>query len=167
MNDEQGQIDGEVAFVKKVVQDYPEVKFLWGRKRFSYRLCGKKAVPTVFLGEPQPNFGLLALHELGHALCKHKTFVTDVERIKIESAAWERAKTVYLEYRGQAFGPEEEVLDAELAEILPEWDEEVVQEKLDSYRDWLHARSLCKKCGLTCYQTEDQKYHCPRCESFA
>lgn len=163
---DKNELDAEIAFVKKVEQDYKIVRFLWGRKRFSFRFCGENEVPTVFLGEPQPNFALQTLHELGHALCKHKDYKTDVERLKIESAAWERAKTVYLDYYIQAFSEDGEVLDAELAKILPEWDDEVVQEHLDTYRDWLHTRSKCKKCGLTRYQTTDGEYHCPRCENF-
>lgn len=145
-------------FIKRLKADYPEIKFRNKTKRFSYQLRG--AVPVVFLGEPQPNFALLTLHELGHALCKHKDYKVDVERIKIESAAWERAKTVLLEYRKKA------QTETGLATILPEWDEDFVQDKMDTYRDWLHARSRCKKCGLTRYQTDDGKYHCPRCEAF-
>ena len=173
------RIKKDQEFVKKLEEDYTGVKFRWGRKRFSYRLIN--GVPTVFLGQPCDNFGLLALHELGHALCKHKDYKIDVERIKIESAAWETAKTVLLKYYGRAFrcdnllkdeilmgefSGEEGVKDSELAKILPKWDEDFVQEKLDTYRDWLHAKSKCKKCGLTGYQTKDGKYHCPRCEAF-
>ncbi len=138
-------------FVRLLERDFKEVRFVWDSPRFSYRL--KNGTPTIFLGGPQPNFGLLALHELGHALCGHKDYKVDVERIKIESEAWERAKTVYYDYQKQGI-------------ILPEWDEDFVQEKLDTYRDWLHGKSRCKKCGLTGYQTEDGRYHCPRCENF-
>lgn len=151
-------IDRDKQFVELLERDFSGVKFCWGKKRFSFRL--KNGVPTVFLGEPQSNFGLLALHELGHALSGHKDYTVDVERIRIESEAWERAKTVYQNYKKQA------KKDLELAEILPEWDEDFVQDKLDTYRDWLHAKSRCKKCGLTCYQAEDGEYHCPRCENF-
>ena len=151
-------------FVEKLVRDYQDVKFVRNARRFSYRL--KNGMPTVFLGGLQPNFGLLTLHELGHALCKHKDYKVDVERIKIECEAWERAKTVYLKYHKEAYAEDGAVKNESLARILPEWDEDLVQEKLDTYRDWLHTKSRCKKCGLTGYQTEDGKYHCPRCEAF-
>ena len=151
-------------FVVTLSKDFPEVRFVWGRKRFSYRL--QNGVATVFLGQPQSNFVLLALHELGHALCKHKDYIIDVQRIKIESEAWERAKTVFLKYRTEAFAEDGSMKDEKLAKIIPEWDEDFVQEQLDTYRDWLHAKSKCKKCGLTRYQTEDRVYHCPRCEAF-
>lgn len=151
-------------FINRLIMDYPEVKFRKNSSRFSYQL--RNGIPTVFLGEPQPNYSLLTLHELGHGLLKHKDYKVDVGRIKIESAAWERAKTVLLKYHSMAFDEDGKVIDKKLARILPEWDEDFVQEKLDTYRDWLHARSRCKKCGLTGYQTEDGTYHCPRCEAF-
>lgn len=167
--------ENDTDFVQFLMQEFPEVKFVWETRRFSYQL--KNGVPTVFLGGPQPNFGLLTLHELGHALCKHKDYTRSVERIKIESAAWERAKTVLSELHVRAQGSSKRVKikswcgdcngkDVVLAEVLPEWDEEFVQEKLDTYRDWLHVESRCKKCGLTMYQTKDEKWHCPRCEAF-
>lgn len=154
----------EAEFVKRLISDYKEIKFVKNRKRFSYRL--RNGVLTVFLGQPQPKYALLTLHELGHALCKHKDYKVDVQRIKIESEAWERAKTVFLKYRDLAFNEDDSVRDEKLASILPEWDEDFVQDKLDTYREWLHIKSKCKKCGLTCFQTEDGKYHCPRCEAF-
>ncbi len=138
--------------------DYPGIEFRWSQPRFAFQMRKKQKV--VFLGPPQHNFGLLALHELGHALCGHETYQTHVKLIKIESEAWEMAKTVYLKYRKMAEN------DAKLANIIPEWDEDFMQEKIDSYREWLHQKSLCKKCGITMYQTKDGNYHCPRCESF-
>ena len=138
------------AFLNRLQKDYPEFRFRLNSKRFSYRHH------TIFIGPPQPNFALLALHELGHALCHHQDYNLDIERLKIESAAWERAKTVYQHY--QKTSPEL------LKDIS--WDEDFVQDSLDTYRDWLHQKSLCKSCGLTCYQTKDGQYHCPNCENF-
>ena len=169
-----GVLSKDRDFIQLLERDFKEVKFVWDTSRFSYRL--KNGTPTVFLGEPQPNFGLLALHELGHALCMHKDYKVDVERIKIESEAWEKAKKVYRDYEKRAKSGEVIVSDGlkdkngdsslRLIEILPEWDDDFVQDKLDTYRDWLHAKSRCKKCGLTCYQTENGAYHCPRCDNF-
>ena len=156
--------DSDSDFVERLARDFPEVEFRRKARKFSFRLYAGK--PVVFLGEPQPNFALLTLHELGHALCKHKDYTTDVQRIKIEYEAWERAKMVILDYRKKAFAEDGGVIDEKLAEMLPKWDEELVQEKLDTYRDWLHAKSKCKSCGLTRYQTEGGDYHCPRCEAF-
>lgn len=43
------------------------------------------------------------------------------------------------------------------------YDEDRVEREMDTYRDWLHSRSVCKTCGLTRFQTLDGQYHCPRC----
>lgn len=63
----------------------------------------------------------------------------------MERAAWEEARKLCRRYQIR-------------------YDEELVELKMDSYRDWLHQRSKCKKCGLTRYQTKDGEYHCPNCE---
>ena len=71
----------------------------------------------------------------------------DVERLKMEVAAWEKAKELAKHYGVDV-------------------DEDVIQEELDTYRDWLHKKSRCPGCGLTRFQTTDGEYHCPRCENF-
>lgn len=152
MADSSAGLKREEAFVRALEREFPEVRFKWGAKRFSCRLMNGKF--TVFLGQPCPNFGLLTLHELGHALCKHKDYTTDVQRLKIEAEAWERGKEVLLKMQEKDFW-------------TPEWDEDFAQDHLDTYRDWLHTKSKCKKCGLTRYQTADGEYHCLKCENFA
>lgn len=85
------------------------------------------------------------LHELGHARLEHDFYTTDIERLRMERAAWEEARRLCDQY-------------------AVEYDQEFVEMALDSYRDWLHRRSQCSKCGLTRYQTRDGKYHCPSCD---
>ena len=115
---------------------------------FSYK-NGKKYtyIPpkTIVLGPPEPHSELLLLHEVSHAILKHKCFKTDAERLRIETAAWDKAR--------------------ELAKDLKiPFSSDFAEQNLDSYRDWLHKKSLCKKCHLTRFQTPDGKYHCPRCD---
>ena len=70
----------------------------------------------------------------------------DVERLKMENEAWEKACELARHY------------DIEI-------NEDLIQEELDTYRDWLHQKSRCPVCGLTRFQTPDSRYHCPRCEN--
>ena len=71
----------------------------------------------------------------------------DVERLRMENEAWEKAR--------------------ELARVYKiEVNEDLIQEELDTYRDWLHQKSRCPRCRLTRFQTTDGQYHCPRCENF-
>ena len=44
-------------------------------------------------------------------------------------------------------------------------DNDVVERALDTYRDWLHQRSLCPKCGQTGIQNiKTLSYSCPNCQ---
>ena len=131
----------EAEFLKQLQGDFGWLRFVMGRK-FAFR-----PPKTVVIGPSEPFSRLLALHEVGHALCRHKAFRTDVERLKMENQAWDKARGLALRY------------DVEV-------DEDVIQGELDTYRDWLHQKSRCPKCGLTRFQSPDSRYHCPRCESF-
>ena len=44
------------------------------------------------------------------------------------------------------------------------YDEEVAENELDTYRDYLDKKSRCPNCGLTRFQTPDGSFHCPMCE---
>jgi len=95
----------------------------------------------------QNNYTMQFLHEVGHALLGHWDFATDVERVKMECAAWEKARELCVQYQ-------------------VDYDEEFAENELDTYRNWLHQKSKCPECGLTRYQDKAGKYHCPQCEMF-
>ena len=121
--------------------DYPEFRFVRGKK-FAFR-----PPKTIVVGPKEDYWDLLLLHEVAHAVCGHRTFKTDVGRLKMEVEAWEKARELASKYGVDV-------------------DEELVQDELDTYRDWLHQKSRCPVCGLTRFETPDGIYHCPRCEYF-
>ena len=85
------------------------------------------------------------LHESSHALLEHKTYGTDFELLKLEVAAWEHAKQL-----------------AARLEITV--DEDHIQDCLDTYRDWIYARSICPRCGTKSIQQADLcSYRCFNC----
>lgn len=85
------------------------------------------------------------LHELGHALCAHNSFAQDVELLHIERDAWEKAREL-----GDKYGVK--------------IDDETVEIALDGYRDWLHNRSKCPRCGQNGVQgRSDSLYRCLNC----
>ena len=127
--------------LEKLRADFPELYFKRGRK-FAFR-----PPRTIVVGPEEPNDSLLILHELGHALCKHRDFKTDARRLKMEREAWEKAREL-----------------CGLYEVV--YDEGVVENELDTYREWLDKKSRCPSCGLTRFQSPDGAYHCPRCENF-
>ena len=131
----------DATFLARIRSDFPEFRFIQGAK-FSFR-----PPKTIVIGPEEPGDDSLLLHELGHALSLHRDFDTGAKRLKMEVEAWEKAKGLAPKY-GVTI------------------DEEMVEDELDTYREWLHKKSRCKKCGLTCFQTPDGEYHCPRCENF-
>ena len=70
-------------------------------------------------------------------------YTSDIALLRIESNAWATAKILAKKYKIK-------------------WDEDFIQSKLDSYRDWLHNASLCSVCQINGYQS-GQFYHCPLC----
>ena len=131
----------DATFLARIKSNFPDYRFIDGA-RFSFR-----PPKTIIIGPEEPNDSLLLLHELGHALSGHRDFDTSVRRVKMEREAWDKARELAATY-----------------EI--EFDEEVAESELDTYREWLHKKSSCPKCGLTRFQTPDGNYHCPHCENF-
>ena len=129
-------------FLYKIKSSYPEFTFREGKK-FAFR-----PPKTIIFGPSEPHFELLLLHEVSHAILGHRTFKTDVERLKMESEAWDQAEKLTKTFN------------------IP-FDAEFAQSELDSYRDWLHTKSKCQKCGLTRYQTRDGRYFCPHCQGLS
>lgn len=85
------------------------------------------------------------LHETGHALLEHASYKADFELIRLEVAAWEKAKELAVE------------LDTTI-------DEEHIQDCIDTYRDWLYRRSICPSCNNKCLQeSELAQYYCFNC----
>lgn len=87
------------------------------------------------------------LHETGHALLGHKNYHADFELIRMEMAAWRRAKEL-------------------AADLKLEISEDHIQDCLDTYRDWLHKRSICPSCNNKCLQEADfEHYRCFNCHT--
>ncbi len=87
------------------------------------------------------------LHETGHALSGHRSYRADLELLRLEIDAWERARQV-------------------ASELGVRIDEDHIQNSLDTYRDWLHKRSICPSCGNKCLQQGDfVHYRCFNCHT--
>lgn len=85
------------------------------------------------------------LHETGHALLEHNYYDADLELIKLEIAAWEKAKEI-------------------AADMGIAIDEDHIQDCLDTYRDWLYERSVCPSCNNKSLQQENiEHYQCFNC----
>lgn len=102
------------------------------------------ASQTVFHDPTSPDYAPQLLHETAHGLLGHTGYSYDIDLLKLEREAWEKARQLG------------EVYSVTITE-------DFVEDALDSYRDWLHARSRCPKCALTGIQTSTHFYACLVC----
>lgn len=84
------------------------------------------------------------LHEAAHGALGHVSYVGDVELLHLEREAWNKAIEL-----GKAY-------DVIISE-------EEVEDALDTYRGWLHARSLCPSCQQNGVQKSENLYLCLVC----
>lgn len=127
------------SLLHKLKTDYPELHFM-----ASDTCQWVPETKTVFYVKDGPQAKALVLHEVSHGLLDHREYKRDVELLAIEAAAWDKAKELADHYH------------------YP-FKEHVAEDHLDTYRDWLHARSTCPECTATGYQTGKETYQCPAC----
>jgi len=92
--------------------------------------------------DSQPSWSLL--HEAAHAMLDHQSYAYDLELVLLEVEAWNKAKQ----------------LGEELGITIQD---DHVQDCLDTYRDWLHQRSTCPRCGTVSLQMASSQYQCHNC----
>lgn len=133
--------DKNLAFLKTLKSIYPDFSFKPGKKFFF------RPKKSIFYIESNDNFRLLLLHELSHALLGHFYFSKSIERLQIERDAWDKTR--------------------ELCKIhnVP-FDESFAETELNTYRDWLHQKTLCKTCGLSCLEVNSESLYCPFCQKY-
>jgi hypothetical protein len=123
---------------------FPELRFTSGQQ-----FCWSPETQEIFYNtastDKQPRWSLL--HETGHALLRHTAYHADFELIRLEVAAWEKARELATELRIKI-------------------DENHIQDCLDTYRDWLYKRSICPNCTTKCLQQSDYAhYRCFNCHT--
>ena len=99
---------------------------------------------TITYDPNDPAATIQLLHEYGHALLGHTGYSRDIKLLAMERAAWDRA-----------------------CDLGQQWNititDDHIESALDTYRDWLHARSRCPRCGATGIQRATGVYHCLAC----
>lgn len=129
------------SLIKQLQTDYPEITFT---PSDDFKWSTQQGV--IFYNPNALHAEAFCLHELSHAILKHYSYKKDVELLQHERNAWEYA---------QRF------LSDQYDVII---DEETAQNSLDTYRDWLHARSTCPQCNATGVQKTARSYHCMACK---
>ena len=120
--------------------DFPEITFAPGAD-FLWS-AGKK---TISFDPGTDNSPAYTLHELSHAILNHQGYERDIELLKLERDAWECTRATLAPRYGISI------------------DYDLIQDNLDTYRSWLHARSLCPECETTGIQTKQRHYKCIAC----
>ncbi len=127
------------SLLKRIARDNPDISFTPG-ETFSWNHAAKEIIY-----DPTHQSPAQLLHELAHALLGHQTYQRDIQLVGMERDTWEYARTT--------LGPQYKVVISD----------EIIQLSLDSYRDWLHARSTCPQCDATGIEQRKQQYLCPAC----
>lgn len=126
-------------FLQRIQKDFPDLHVVASQKSYWDPSNG-----TIYYNRDAKNPLWSILHELGHMQAKHTSFRLDVELLIMETEAWKIAKNLALIYR------------------IP-LDKEHIDNCLDSYRDWLYARSMCPGCTQTGVQDNQKLYNCLNC----
>jgi hypothetical protein len=129
------------TLISKLRRDFKEFSF---KKDTVYKWSpGTKTVHFRPLRQPEDAWTLL--HELAHGILGHFTFKRDIELVGKEVEAWEYAAVTLSPKYGFVIPPS------------------VIEEELETYRDWLHNRSICPDCSSNGIQTKTDTYQCLNC----
>lgn len=129
-----------LSITHKIIKDFPQFHFE-PASHFKW----SPATDTIRYDTSSDTL-LGLLHELGHALLGHTRYQHDIELLAMERAAWDKARILALSYN-----------------LI--WNEDDIQTDLDTYRDWLHKRSICPHCQASGVQIQSSIYQCLACHS--
>ena len=85
------------------------------------------------------------LHELAHGVLNHQSYERDIDLVALERDAWQYTKLT--------LGPNYDVT------VSPD----TIHDDMETYRDWMHIRSLCPKCESNGIETKKLQYTCVNC----
>lgn len=128
------------SLIKRLKQDHPGFVF-----KPADEFWWSAATQTVYYDPSVRDCHAFCLHELSHALLGHQGYSYDINLIKLERNAWDYAKNALAPLYGVP---------------IPD---DIIQDNLDTYRAWLHARSICPQCETTGVQMNSQHYRCLGC----
>jgi len=126
------------SLIPRLKLDYPQFSF-----KQAEHFLWSPSEQTIYYTTEDKGYSFL-FHELSHGLLKHTDYSHDIELITMERDAWDKALEL-----------------AEMYKLVI--DDDLIQSTLDTYRDWLHARSTCPQCKAIGLQVKKHAYACPAC----
>jgi len=127
------------SLVTRLAEDFPAFRF-----KASDEFHWSPDNSTIYF-DPSSGDTASLLHELSHAQLSHHRYTRDIQLIEMERDAWNHAKTM---------------LSQKYDIII---DDDLIEDSMDTYRDWLHARSRCPECSATGIQVKKYEYKCIGC----
>jgi len=131
------------GFIAQISRDFGDITF---QKGSSEHWSPRTNTITYDPNQPLHDLRYGVLHELAHAKLNHTNYGSDFELLRLESMAWDEAAQI-----GRRYG-----ISISSSHI---------QSCLDTYRDWLHRRSACPKCGTHGLQKAPRHYQCFNCRN--
>ena len=130
--------------ITKLQAQFPALQFVAGKQFY----WSPQTSEIFYRSQAREQSALWSLlHETGHALLGHAGYKADLELVRLEVAAWEKASEV-------------------ATDLGVTIDQDHIQDCLDTYRDWLYKRSICPTCGTKCLQQDDYAhYRCFNCHT--
>lgn len=126
--------------LNKVISEYPDISFVEG-EYFSWNHDKN----SISYNKNSESAVADLLHELGHIESDHINYSSDMSLLKKELEAWDNAKEI-----------------AEKFSISIS--ENYINECIESYRLWIHKRSLCPKCFQNGLEISEKNYRCINCD---
>ena len=131
-----------LELIARLNKELPKLRFIAG-KQFSWSAETGEIIYKMGARGEKARWSLL--HETGHALLKHTNYKSDMELLRLEVAAWQKARLLAIE-------------------LGIKIDKDHIEDCVDTYRDWLYKRSICPNCTAKCLQQADfVHYRCFNC----
>lgn len=128
------------SLIIRLLEDYPMIKFV-SSNNFSW---SKDNLTLNYVD----NYLLwpMIIHEIAHYELKHSSYDNAIHLLQIERDAWTKANEIAIRYNLSI-------------------DENIIEDSLDSYREWLHTRSKCTNCEAIGIETNKNIYRCVQCDN--
>lgn len=126
--------------IRKIQKEHPGLTFTPGHSH-----CWSPEQGRISYEKQEKKHSIESLlHELGHARLGHKGYTSDMDLLQKEVEAWQEAMSLAQNYN-------------------VDFDQNHMQDCLDTYRDWVYKRSMCPQCLGTGLQMNELHYRCTNC----
>lgn len=126
-----------ISLINRIQQDHPKLAFEVS-DRFSWN---PEDFTITYTTHYLPH---KLLHEVAHSILNHTEYDRDIELLDMERVAWEKAAQL-----GELYNIQVSI--------------QAIEDALDTYRDWMHSRSICPVCSSTGIQNSTATYRCVSC----